>query len=125
MFMDTLPTTAPTWTASSGMTLILPQSYSASACEYGNLSAATNPSITSSVTGQHFITIGVAYKTASSGGSPPSGVYGPWVENVNWNNFQQFSGNALTGTSFTINAPCPSGTDVISTLAYRPTLRGW
>lgn len=116
VFQDSTPTgnhNAVTYTASSGMTLFAVDNFGLSACEYGNITGATNPSITSSLTGQRFVTVGVAYKTTTSGGSAPSGLYAPVIDSIDMNAYPIGWNVSLSGTTFTVNFPCPTATNVI------------
>lgn len=104
----------PQFTAGSGFTLIGVDNAGIAACEIGNLSSATNPTIgvSTNTTGK-YIVVGVAYKTASAGGSAPTVPYAPSELSFDLNDYPLIYSAALSGTSFTINAPCPSGTDAL------------
>ena len=115
-FMDSLPTTGtpPTWTAASGFTLAVVTNFDAFACQFENQASAgaINPTLTSS-SSLKAVNVGVAYKTATSGGAPPAGIYAPQIQVYNASEWNEQGGTALSGTSFTVNFPCATATQAV------------
>lgn len=101
------------FTAPANYTLWAPNGPDETACTYGTQAAAGtfNPSITSSRSLPATAICAVAYKTATSGGTPSSNAE---VRQVNVVNFNTGKGSGTFGTTLTIDLPCPSAIDTVA-----------
>lgn len=112
-YCDNCPTslgTPYTFTPGAGGTLLQPDGSSIFGAQYFNQSVAgaINPTVTSSVSATDALTVAVAYKTGSSGGSPGTGIYVNSVQKLNMP-----ENLSPSGTTFTFNTPGAASNNLV------------